>query len=220
MRFGNRRDREPYIGGYDPEHEMPNPDRDARDRYMSDAYRHNSDDSRYFYRWDPQRIEGRHERSPQWRDDRYSFDARDREGMNDRGYGYDRDHDRSFGARDRDFDFGRGGSYDYDRDRGGNFYGSSDRDLDRFAGDRGYDRGHDRGHDLPFDRGFGYDRGYDRQFGARDRDFDSGRGGSYDYDRERGGNFYGGGDRDFGASRRRDWNREPFDEERSWRNRR
>ena len=54
MRFG-RHDRESYIGGYDPEHEMPDPDRDPRDRWQSDAYRHNAHDSRYMYRWAPDR---------------------------------------------------------------------------------------------------------------------------------------------------------------------
>ena len=57
MRF--RRDHERFIGGYDPEHEMPDPDRDPRDRWQSDAYRHNARDTRWFYRWNPDRIENR-----------------------------------------------------------------------------------------------------------------------------------------------------------------
>jgi len=58
MRF-RPRDHERFIGGYDPEHEMPDPDRDPRARWQSDAYRYNARDSRYAYRWNPDRIEGR-----------------------------------------------------------------------------------------------------------------------------------------------------------------
>jgi hypothetical protein len=58
MRF-RPRDHERFIGSYDPEHEMPDPDRDPRDRWQSDAYRNNARDSRYAYRWNPDRIEGR-----------------------------------------------------------------------------------------------------------------------------------------------------------------
>jgi hypothetical protein len=58
MRF-RPRDHERFIGGYDPEHEMPDPDRDPRGRWQSDAYRDNSRDSRYFYRWNPDRYESR-----------------------------------------------------------------------------------------------------------------------------------------------------------------
>src|ERR1043166_9090183 len=54
-----RRDHERYIGGYDPEYEMPDPDRRPGDRWASDAYRHNSRDTRFSYRWDPDRIEER-----------------------------------------------------------------------------------------------------------------------------------------------------------------
>ena len=53
------RDRERYIGGYDPEHEMPDPDRDRGDRWQSDVYRHNARDGRFAYRWNPDRFEDR-----------------------------------------------------------------------------------------------------------------------------------------------------------------
>ena len=58
MRF-RPRDHERFIGGYDPEHEMPDPSRDLRDRWQSDAYRHNARDGRFAYRWNPDRIENR-----------------------------------------------------------------------------------------------------------------------------------------------------------------
>jgi hypothetical protein len=74
MRFG-RRDHERYIGGYDPEHEMPDPYRDPRDRWQSDAYRRNAADGRWAYRWNPDRFE---ERMPR---DRYEYWDREREMM-------------------------------------------------------------------------------------------------------------------------------------------
>ena len=75
------RDRERFIGGYDPEHEMPNPDRDFGDRYESDAYRHNARDGRFAYRMDPNRFErqfGQRDRSEF--DSRWDRDSRDRGG--------------------------------------------------------------------------------------------------------------------------------------------
>jgi hypothetical protein len=75
------RDRERYIGGYDPEHEIPDPERDPGDRWQSRAYRRNARDSRVPYRWNPDRFESR------WgRDER---DARDR-------YFFERGFDRGF----------------------------------------------------------------------------------------------------------------------------
>src|SRR5688500_6158222 len=52
-------DRERCIGSYDPEHEMPDPDRDRGGRWQSDAYRSGARDSRYAYRWNPERFEDR-----------------------------------------------------------------------------------------------------------------------------------------------------------------
>lgn len=57
------RDRERFIGSYDPEHEMPDPDRDPGDRWQSDAYRRGARDTRYGYRWNPDAIENRYEGS-------------------------------------------------------------------------------------------------------------------------------------------------------------
>ncbi len=67
MRFG-RRDHESFIGSYDPEHEMPDPDRGPRDRWQSDVYSHNARDTRWGYRWNPERVEERGFRRP-WRGD-------------------------------------------------------------------------------------------------------------------------------------------------------
>lgn len=119
------RDHERFIGGYDPEHEMPDPDRRPRGRYESDAYRYNARDSRYPYHWNPDRFEERFRD----RDDRrewelrWNRDARNREYRvreyysrpdYDPGYdrGYDRyDFDRTWSGRNRGYYegvFGRG----------------------------------------------------------------------------------------------------------------
>ena len=75
-----RRDHESFIGGYDPEREMPDPDREYRDRYQSDAYRHNAADSRWAYRWNPDRF------GPRRSDDRDRWDYdREREYWRGRG---------------------------------------------------------------------------------------------------------------------------------------
>ena len=115
MRF-RRPDHESYIGGYDPEHEMPDPDRSPRDRWESDAYRRNARDSRYAYRWNPDRFESRDDwmrRRAMERDiqprDRYEPYDRPWDRGYDRGYDYDREYDRHF-------DRGRSQD-DYDRDR-------------------------------------------------------------------------------------------------------
>src|SRR5262245_18016638 len=102
------RDRERYIGSYDPEHEMPDADRDRGDRWQSDAYRHNARDGRFAYRWNPDRFEDR---------------ARSGYGYgNDYGYERGREYrggfnsDRDWG-RDRDLGAPRG-YYRSDYDRG------------------------------------------------------------------------------------------------------
>jgi len=118
MRFG-RRDHESFIGSYDPEHEMPDPDRGPRDRWQSDIYRHNAGDGRWAYRWSPERIEDRGPRRP-WRGDiEREIQPRDRDESRfggrhpeyERGYEhgyYDRGLDEARDFRDRDA---------YDRDR-------------------------------------------------------------------------------------------------------
>jgi hypothetical protein len=196
------RDRERYIGSYDPEHEMPDPDRGPGDRWQSDAYRRGARDTRFIYRADPDRFENRFndQRSydPEY-DQRWRRDARDL----DRG-GYGRGgHDANFGGGGyRDYgprDFGR-------NDFGRNDYGRSDfgpRDSGRndFSYGRDFDRGFDRG---GWDRG-SYDRGghFDR-----DRFYGSDRG--WDYDRE---------DR-YPSSRSDERDRWDGDRDDRWRNRR
>ncbi len=147
------RDRERYIGSYDPEHEMPDPDRGPGDRWQSDAYRRTARDTRFAYRMNPNRFEERFE-GPRRDidrdyDTRWNRDARD---LDRGGYGghrdyYGRDYDR--GYADRGYFSGR----DYDRgsyDRGGHF------DRDRIYGS---------------DRGWDYDRDdyFESRFGDRDR---------------------------------------------------
>ena len=158
------RDRERYIGAYDPEHEMPDPDRGAGNRWQSDAYRRGARDSRFVYRADPNRFENRfndrRDYEPEY-EQRWRHDARDL----DRG-GY-----------------GRGGGYDANFAAGGyRDYGRSDygRDFDR-GSDRGWDRGpgSNRDFDRGWDRGSSYDRG---SHFDRDRFYGSDRG--WDYDRE------------------------------------
>ncbi len=153
------RDHERFIGGYDPEHEMPDPDRRPRGRYESDAYRYNARDSRYPYRWNPDRFEERFRD----RDDRREWELR-----------WNRD------ARDRDFgrDYGRDyydGRYAYDRDRG------FDRGYDRYDFDRGWNDRNGGYYGSDYDRGYDRDRGYnrDREW-PRDRERWSG----IDYDDE------------------------------------
>ncbi|HEX8408591.1 MAG TPA: hypothetical protein VF883_06995 [Thermoanaerobaculia bacterium] len=163
------RDRERFIGSYDPEHEMPDPDRGPGDRWQSDAYRHASRDSRYGYRMNPDRYEDRFDgrRDPN-RDYemRWQRDGRDmdRDGYGRAAYGY-RD---SYGAPysyDRDYE--RPPGYGYDPD--------DDRDHYRRGFERGYDDGYNAGYsglDRNYDRGPHYDR--DRIYGS-DRGWDNGR---------------------------------------------
>ncbi|HEY0157615.1 MAG TPA: hypothetical protein VGF28_10050 [Thermoanaerobaculia bacterium] len=202
------RDRERYIGGYDPEHEMPDPDRGSGDRWQSDAYRHNARDSRFAYRMNPDRVERQYD-GPRggygpapW--DGGNFDR----GGYDRGYdrgGYDRGYGGGYGGHGGNYSAGggySGGGYggSYDRDRGGyGGYGGGDYDRGGYGGGpRGY-QGYSGGPERDWDRGsFGNsDRsGWDRGGGSRmtgphhDR-FSSDRG----MDRFR--------DREYGAD---DWN--------------
>ena len=180
------RDRERFIGGYDPEHEMPNPDRDRGERWQSDVYRHNSRDTRFAYRFNPDRFEHRYgDRDRGGYDPRWNRDARDASygnyGGRDRnfgGYGEYSDYDRGY-DRNR-YDYNRGG-YDrgYDYNGGGNpgwndmgrfssdRWTGSDYDRAREFGGRGYERDwRDR---QQFDRG-DRDRGYGSEFNDDDYD--------------------------------------------------
>src|SRR6266702_2453543 len=108
MRF-RRREHERFIGGYDPEHEMPDPDRRPRGPWQSEAYRDVAHDSRYAYRWNPDRVE---ERFDDWRrPDRDDFiQPRDRYapyGLT-RGYDHARYFDRDPWAYERGYDYDRG----------------------------------------------------------------------------------------------------------------
>lgn len=196
------RDRERFIGAYDPEHEVPDPDRGPGDRWQSDAYRRGARDSRFAYRMNPDRFESRFgnrqdvDREMRMR---WNRDARDRGGYGgdydrDQGRGYDSDYDRM-----RSFDRGSFDDYgrDYGRDYGPDSYG---RDDVRYGGDRAY--GGRGGYDRDFDRGS--DRSGPHP--DRDRFYGSDRGHDYDRDRYRdGGSSYEG---DFGVwERDRDWRR-------------
>ena len=154
-----RGDRERFIGSYDPEYEMPDPDRRRRGPYESEAYRRNFGDNRYAYRWNPDRIEERY-RAERYRDDRERFgrpyedearwriQGRERYGGWPRGLYYegegwreprrDWDYDRpprSFDDRyEPPYGFERYENWDddrYDRDRGW-----PDYDRDRWRRDR------------------------------------------------------------------------------------
>ena len=135
MAFWRRRDHEGYIGSYDPEHEMPDPEREPRDRYESEAYRHNARDSRYAYRWDPNRIESSQGVRDRWdrganRDGRSSdrnWNAREPRSDYELGYQhgrrdaeielYRREHSGPYDRdADREIDRGRNRAIDYDRD--------------------------------------------------------------------------------------------------------
>ena len=116
-----RRDHERYIGGYDPEYEMPDPDRRPGDRWASDAVRHNSRDTRFSYRWYPDRIESRFgSRHPRdFRDVRSAYDQGYDDSRLNRGY---RPPTWGWDADDRDLEYGRERQrlrdprYDFDRD--------------------------------------------------------------------------------------------------------
>lgn len=155
------RDHERFIGGYDPEHEMPDPDRGPRERYQSDAYRYNSRDTRYGYRWNPDRFEDRFRD----RDDRREWELRWNRDARDRDYGRDYGRDDYDGRYDYNrgydrYDFDRGWS---DRNRGGYYEGDFDRSRD-FDGPRDFDRPHDSDRAREFGG-----RGYERDWRDRAR---------------------------------------------------
>lgn len=213
MTHRDDRDRERFHGSYDPEREMPDPDRGRGGRYQSDAYRSNFRDSRF----DDDRERGfmgrmRHavDRMVDRFTDRDEEDDRDyarrhRNTMPDRADAYTRGSGLYTGEsfRDRDYDYntgysGRtmsanedtygGGSYDRDRswDRGEfSNQGFGDRgDRNRWSSDRDRNRWSNR--DDSSSRSYGtsdYGRGSNR-FAT---DYDRGRyeSGSYDRDRDR-----------------------------------
>jgi hypothetical protein len=215
------RDHERFIGSYDPEREMPDPDRGRGDHWQSDAYRHNSRDSRFAYRWNPDRFEDRfgdRDRSRSDYDSRWSRDARD---FGDRNYPERNYSDRSYG-------YSGGNDFDRGYSSGGGYYG-----MDYGYGpDRGYDRGYDRNRSWsPEDRGPRTEDGrYDNRFDgagwraeARGPRPEAWQGGGSDYDRARefGGRGY---ERDWRDRQRFDRgdNRSEFndDDYDRWRNRR
>jgi len=121
-----RRDHERFIGGYDPENEMPDPSRRSGDRYESDAYRHNARDTRFAYRWDSDRFEdrfgARQPRDFDYRDVRSAYergydDARLARGYRPPNWGWDsddgRDYDREPRRRDTRFDDDRDERFRY-----------------------------------------------------------------------------------------------------------
>lgn len=182
------RDRERYIGSYDPEHEMPDPDRNAGDRWQSDAYRHGARDGRIPYRMSPNRFEHRFEGRrdvAHEADIRWNRDARDLDRAN---YG-------------RGDDYGRGsyGGGRYGSSYGGSGFGGGYRDTGR-----GYGYGSGPGPSYGAGRG-GYDRDLDRSFDrgrSYDRDLDDGR--YDDRDRPFRDRFYGADRGSYGVSYERD----------------
>jgi hypothetical protein len=173
------RDRERYIGSYDPEHEMPDPDRAPGDRWQSDAYRDHFRDSRYAYRMNPDRFENRFEgRRDVDRDMqmRWNRDGRDREYASS----YDRGWDRG-GYGESGFNGGDGG-YDrsFERAGYGRDYGFGGRGRTEWGQGSSWsldprmshpmDRDWDRGPQYDRDRIYGSDRGWDRH-DDRDRGF-------------------------------------------------
>ena len=165
MRF-RRPDHERYIGGYDPEHEMPDPDRRPRGPWQSEAYRDSARDSRWAYRWDPDRIEGRYD---DWRrrDGDDFIHPRDRYAP----YGLTRGYDRArYLDRDRDWPYDRG------YDRGYDYYQRDYPPPPRRFADRDFDYGDPWYRHERYEREHFRDDFSDRDYWERDR---PGRGGRY-----------------------------------------
>lgn len=195
------RDRERFIGTYDPEHELPDPDRNPGDRWQSDAYRRGAHDSRYAYRMSPDRVESRYpDRSNVDRamEQRWRRDARD-----DRG-GYGGDYERTWRGPDYTDRMRRDYATGYDRDlvHFGRSFDDYGRDYGRESS-RGYGSDFEPDYDDEFNeyrwrereaisreprRGPHWDQ--DRFYGS-DRGWDTER----SPDRERGRSSYEG---DFG----------------------
>lgn len=192
------RDRERFIGTYDPEHELPDPDRSPGDRWQSDAYRRGAHDSRYAYRMSPDRFESRFgARRDVDRDleTRWRRDARDGGGY---GRGYSGDYERSYSRNDAPRyggpgdrirrDYGTG----YDRDRLDPF----GRSFDDYGRDYGRDYGYDYGLEPDYDDEFNEYRWREREASREPK-----RGPHWDQDR-----FYGS-DRGWDTDRSRDRDR-------------
>ena len=181
------RDRERYIGSYDPEHEMPDPDRGPGDRWQSDAYRHGARDTRYAYRMNPDafedRFDGRRDVDREY-EMRWNRDARD---MDRGGYGRGGYREGNYGGGSQGGGYYGGGQYYGGRDGGyggggyGGGYGGGGygRSFDRGGSDRGFDRGPHYDHD----RNYGSDRGWD--YDRDDRGYDNDRSGWDRWDRDR-----------------------------------
>ena len=152
MAFWKRHDHEGYIGSYDPEHEMPDADREPRERYQSDAYRHNASDSRFAYRWNPDRFE------PNSRDRGERSANRDWDRGSDRGW--DREANRDLGT-ERSW-HGREPRSDYEL---GYEHGRRDAELELYR--RQHSGPFNRDPDREFNRGRNRAIDYDRD--SRDR---------------------------------------------------
>jgi hypothetical protein len=168
MRF-RPRDHERFIGGYDPEHEMPDPDRRPRGPWQSEAYRDQARDSRYMYRWNPDRFESRLD---DWRRREREDDfiqSRERYAP----YGLTRGYDRArYLERDRDFDRDLDRGYGYDREpMPRRFFNDRDYDDYRYRGGDPWSR-HDR-----YEREHFRDDYSDQGYWDRDRPYN--RGGRY-----------------------------------------
>lgn len=189
------RDRERFIGSYDPEHEMPDPDRMPGERWQSDAYRHHFRDSRFAYRMNPDRFEDRFDGRrdvDREMEMRWNRDARDRDAWNEQRYGGGWERG---GSWDRGpMRGGPGPSYGYGSGYGSRMSGGGfDRDR-MYGSDRGWDYDRERMQGgrhfrdaYEADRGGYGDRGYgDRDRGYDDRDLRDrwGRGPENPWDRD------------------------------------
>jgi hypothetical protein len=220
-----RRDHEDYIGSYDPEYEMPDPDRRPGQQFQSDRYRDNARDSRFGYRFGdrkPERNAGPRG-GTQLRGDRFggSYDSEERTRIQGRESRPQPGRWESVPG-DRGFEFDRyerrppfeppGGSAGYDRyARGEEEWRSRERQpgggySDRSGGDYGrnrYDVGGRDNYGRP-----GYGSGYENRadYGdARGRDLD------HEVNRDRMRRMR---EEEQGGARWRDWDLDPNDRDR------
>jgi hypothetical protein len=193
-----RKDRERFIGGYDPEHEMPDPDRDPRDRYQSEAYQNGARDSRFAYRWNPDRVEAQF-------GDRYRGGE---EQIHDRDHYMNRDSGPQFGPRDEGWGgYDRANQYGASggRVQGGQGYGSRDFSNRGFAetnhnsGIRDFGNTNREGGNRDFGR-------MNRNFGGRDFGEMNRNTGDRDFNMNR-----NAGNRDFGNPNRNFGSRDAAD---------
>jgi hypothetical protein len=219
-----RRDHEGYIGSYDPEHEMPDPDRRPGQKYQSDRYRDNARDSRFGYRFGdrkPERNAGPRGGS-NLRGDRFggSFENEERTRIQGREHRPESGRWEAYpGERDRDLDrydrrpYFESGPGGYDRSE--EEWRSRDRDsgagyFNRPGSDPGYGRNrYDSGGRDDYDRS-GYGGGYEGRPGsgaAWDRDLDL----DYEVNRDRMRRMR---EQEEGSARWRDWDLDPYDRDR------